>query len=278
MIQVISRSVLFIGICCVLCACASATLKAPIIENSVPAPRALTRAGNVAATVSVFYTFSNPDTGEMFHYQVIGVVVDPTHVLAVTTHESDAAWLIGWKRANFVFASVMPYIPDVSERLIEGPASRDGWLAKIAVNVGHVGILEVSQSMPIYPVVFATKTPSVGEYVYALGRKSYDQDASVGDETFVQKWNGKVVKPQLVYKWQYNVFARDFALKLFKDKYPVRCGVFNKHHEFVGFFTTETIEITSNHFGSRDYGYRVMSLKSLAPFLLEAGILYTPAD
>lgn len=265
-------------ICCVLCACANATPKmSPVIENSIPAPRVPTLEGNTAATVSVFYTFINPDTGEMVHFQNLGVVLDAKHVLAVISDGSDMASFIGWRKARFIFATVMSYTPDVTEHLIKGPASPGGWLARVVAETAYVGILEVSRPMPIYPVVFAIKKPRAGEDAYALGHKVYDlAGQSSDDETFIRVWFSTVVEPQLVYYWQY-MFAQDFAFEKFKDKYPTECGVFNEQDEFVGFFTTDSIEIASSSRWS-NRGFRVLSLKSLTPLLHEAGIAYTSAD
>lgn len=263
-------------LCLLLCACASAAPKLLIIGNSIPASRAPTLKDNMKATVSVFYTFRNPNTGEMLHSQVLGVVIDAKHVLAVTLNESYAAWYMHWKKARLEYASVTPYTPDIGDHLIKGPAPANGLFAKIVAEGAYICILEVPQSLPMPPVTFAIKKPRAGEFAYALGYKIYNPAASADGETFLRVWYSTAAKPLMIESWQ-AAYANDFALPLSEDKYPTQCGVFNQQHEFIGFFTSGAISIVSGNSQS-EIGFRVLSLKSLAPLLREAGIPYNSAD
>ena len=218
--------------------------------------------GNLAATVSVFYTYKGSSSGEVFHEQVVGVVIDTMYVLATPSSN-------GFDNQTDV--RVTAYTPKT-----DSVAPSDSLRAKIIANTSYVVILEVSEPLPIQPIMFAVNgPPHAGEYVYAIGNTYKEQSLRIR--------SGIIVKPSqpTVRRWynysNYGQHANDLILKFHPNEDSAPSGVFNQQQEFVGFLTKWTTSVKAVGARWSNYGYFVITPKTLAPYLQRFGI-YTPTN
>lgn len=250
-------------ICLMLSACARASQpqSAQVIENKMTDVELPSLENNMAATVSVFTTYSNPDTGEIIHDQSIGVVLDSEHVLTFFTEKDDLDWfmeaLFGWKSLRIDSMGVMPYVIDPTDHMDRGPAPAEAILAVSIVHNKNVEILELSKPLSLPRVTFAANKPAIGEATYVISHPMYaDSDTGIRD-TALRLWSGTVVKPEDP-DYEY-----DFALKFFLEEKPSPAGVFNKDHEFVGFVLNQVVEIVDGGRGP-EFGCRVEYISTFA--------------
>ena len=241
--------------CLMFCACASTVSVTPNIENRASIENTPTLERNLAATVSVFYTYNSSSSGEVVHEQVVGVVIDTMYVLA--TPSSD-----GFRNQTDV--RITAYIPNT-----DSVAPSDAFRAKMIKNTSYVAILEVSEPLLIQPIIFAVNgSPRAGEYVYALGNTYKEQLLLARFGIII-----KPIKPTTRWWYSYSNYSQhadDLILKFYKYGDSAPSGVFNKQHEFVGFLTKWTTSVEAGGARWPNYGYFVTTPKTLAPFLQQA--------